>query len=297
MMSLHCGPSAVIWPSVSMTERNSVASASPASPDQRPARLPRSSIATASSAAPVFSAHSDKRQGCGQAAPAPVMAHQRASQRLGRSGDASGKVAGLLDCCVVDPAAPFRQMLLSRLRAGAAWSRRASSSEISALPVPPRSAISSSVSAAEFMHIGGQAEARQRMLEQGGDRHRIAGPQRGFEKQAASGCPGRVAESGVPAESSASMPKRRSSAATRRARSRSGVISAAWLSLAAVRAQAAVRWRSPLLPRARWRFRSAPRRRRPSASRLRIDARAECRSSRSVAWTGRRACDIDFARR
>ena len=118
MMSLHWGPSAVIWPSVSMTERK----------QGRQGFAGFTRPETGKTAAFVdgdgfqrcagFFRPFGKRQGCGQAAAGSVVAHQRSSQRFHSGGNAPGKIAGLLDCCLVDPAAPFRQMSFVPVRAG-----------------------------------------------------------------------------------------------------------------------------------------------------------------------------------
>ena len=111
---------------------------------------------------------------------------------------------------------------------------------MSGRPVPPRRATSSIVSAARRTSARVHAERQQRMLEERKHRHRVAGSQGRLDQKPQQHPPAACSTSGVPPESSARMPKRSSSAETRRASARSPVTSAA------VPAEPSTAWRSAM---------------------------------------------------
>ena len=137
--------------------------------------------------------------------------------------------------------------------------------------------------------------AQQRMLEQRQQGDRIAGPEDGLQAPAAAARPAGVSASGVPPESSATTPKRRSSAETRRARSRSPVTSAALLAGLLDRRRSAMRDRHRLVALVgglEQRHAGEARRRSRAASK----PVARLRPSNSVVSAGRSASPTSAAR-
>ncbi len=224
-ISAHCGPSASRISPLSINSPNRPESLSPASPDQSAARSLFSSAQMASITRPVRSAQSESGN---------LSVKDRPDLSRRTNAAPSGSVETAIRRARSRAASTLPSGSASRQAGGCRSSRCAmscASRTASRLPIsvstrPPLSAINSSAFDAV---VNASSESPKRLS--GCFRREMTGTgSPGLRIASSASCVSPacgVADNGVPAESSASIPKRCSSVATRRASPRSGVISAA----------------------------------------------------------------------